>query len=376
LYGTEQKGREGGKYDRLTFGDTLSMMTIGAASFMGEFGLGSALDQFSGILDLFSEKSKGLPGAQTAFEKVSGQVATTLTSNSFPAKGFATWAQTVKGMSLDENRRKGITAFSKGIANTLVTADLIDRYDFDPLGTGIPFQPNAYTTMASVERGVASMFNERYGILEDSVFEERATDAHKLWVKYPDIASNIYKGNPKNILSNDMTIVEQQSNPVDNYDIMLNSANLKRETMLYHYDELNEMDKATLESKLASINTRANDYAYIERLITILEASPEMANSDLDLETLRDEITKKAKDGIGVFEDEKGDLNSYYSRKTFVDILVANGIKIKSDGRVLVNMDYEKMYKSKGLVMPSGEGGTEDDETMMFDQWQQYEPID
>jgi hypothetical protein len=379
ILGKQQKGSETAKYDNVTSTDVANMMIVSTAAFMGEYGLGSAMSKISGIADLFSDKDTKKSVISSGISEV-GKIPSEIASMSFPARAFMGWAQTIKGMAFEENKKKGLGDFNGGIANTLVSSDLIQTEDFDALGTPLPYASNTYFTMGAIERGLAygvrgtakmagavtSMLDERFSILNDTSFKIRATDAHKLRVKYPDLSESIYKGRANDIISNNITIVEKPGEAVDVYNIAKNASVLKGEVMMYNYDELNEMGKKELETSFNSINKRANDFAYATHILDKLRQSPKVQEIGLDVDQLEETITTKAKTGYGVMGENMG---YYYNRKKLTDALIANGIKLKADGSVVI-IDYAKRYNLFGNVSPSE---ADDEYDPIIDEWDQYE---
>lgn len=349
-YRVKKKGDEGAKYDNVSETDAYLMMLYGLAAFMGEYGLNDMTEKLSALMDAISTDSKSTIGnvktsGQRFFERLPGQIAALL----YPIRGFATWGQTIKGMALEENRKKGYSAFTEGTANTLGMSSFVDDEDFDDFGRPIPYTGNTYSGLRRIEEGIASIVNDRYSIMHQANFVDRITNVDRIVRKYPDLRGSIYKGSPKDALKNNFTVIEAPTDKLIIKDLKRKAGDKKNELLLNHYDYMDGLSKKELETTLKAVQRRANDYVFIDYMITILSNSSNIYNTNIDIDQLRANVTSVAKDGIGVLPE---DPTAYYSRKKFMDILYANGIKIKSDGRVITDKNYSEVYNSTGLIVP------------------------
>jgi hypothetical protein len=238
--------------------------------------------------------------------------------------------------------------------------DLVDTYDYDALGRRIPYQESPYPLLAGLERGIASVNNSAYSILNSTVFEQTITNADRIRTKEVDFAALIRKMSTQDVLKTEMTVVAMGDEEV-RYFMGLEAANNKFQMLEDYYEYLDSLDRSDLSKRLRAVNTKGNEHAFCNYVLGVLETKAEEFNfkTDITVNDLRELISTIPEDGIGLTSKheatKKGVLKynedgtpvlkpAYYKKSKLIDFLYKNNIHIKADGSIDFTKNYSAIY--------------------------------
>jgi hypothetical protein len=356
LLAKQVKGSGKATRDPLTPGELFAIMSFGSVSFLGEFGLNGVSDNIKIVTALFEDNPEALSKVDYTFKRLQQNAVRQNT----PQSAFASFWANIRGMYTGEGKRKGLDVVDGALANTYVMGDLVDTYDYDALGRRIPYQESPYPLLAGLERGIASVNNSAYSILNSTVFEQTITNADRIRTKEVDFAALIRKMSTQDVLKTEMTVVAMGDEEV-RYFMGLEAANNKFQMLEDYYEYLDSLDRSDLSKRLRAVNTKGNEHAFCNYVLGVLETKAEEFNfkTDITVNDLRELISTIPEDGIGLTSKheatKKGVLKynedgtpvlkpAYYKKSKLIDFLYKNNIHIKADGSIDFTKNYSAIY--------------------------------